>query len=231
MPKPALLFLHGAMGSSEMFKPFIRDLKDDYHIHLLDFEGHGRKSLMPVRLSIEGMSEQVEDFLWKNSLEEVYIFGYSMGGYVALYLAGQRNQGIRKILTLATKFDWNPESADREAAMLNPEKIEQKVPKWAKVLRSLHGDNWKPLCELTADMLLKLGQHPLVNAEYLQNIDVPVRVVRGDRDSMVGMEETIEAFDALPSSELEILPATPHPFEKVTARHIRHLVYDFFSGE
>jgi hypothetical protein len=37
----------------------------------------------------------------------------------------------------------------------------------------------------------------------------------GDRDKMVRLEETVEAFRRLPNAELAVLPASPHPLEAV----------------
>jgi pimeloyl-ACP methyl ester carboxylesterase len=51
-----------------------------------------------------------------------------MGGYVALKTAVLHPGRIEAIVTLGTKFHWDPENASNEVRMLNPEKIEEKVP-------------------------------------------------------------------------------------------------------
>ena len=55
-----------------------------------------------------------------------------MGGYVALQLANKHPKYVQKIITLGTKFAWDKETAAKEVKMLNPEKIEEKIPAFAK---------------------------------------------------------------------------------------------------
>ena len=37
----------------------------------------------------------------------------------------------------------------------------------------------------------------------------------GDRDKMVGQEETVAIHKSIPNAQLVILPGTPHPIEQV----------------
>ena len=43
-----------------------------------------------------------------------------MGGYVALHLALHHPERVQRIVTLGTKFRWDPVTAEREAARLDP---------------------------------------------------------------------------------------------------------------
>src|SRR5687768_6245802 len=101
-----LLLLHGAIGSSEQLKPLADNLSKDFHVHLFDFPGHGGKPL-PAGFSIQFFAESVVEYLNKNNLLKVSVFGYSMGGYVAMYLAKHYPLLIDHVITLATKFEWN----------------------------------------------------------------------------------------------------------------------------
>ena len=42
------------------------------------------------------------------------IFGYSMGGYVALHAARRHPERIGSIMTLGTKFAWDTPTAEKE---------------------------------------------------------------------------------------------------------------------
>lgn len=135
--KPALLLLHGALGAKSQLEPLKKIIENDFEIHLLNFEGHGDKN-SNNDFSIELFAKNLLDFLNENNVEKVNIFGYSMGGYVALQLATQHPKRFEKIVTLGTKFKWSPEEAAKETRMLNPEKIEEKVPAFANYLNQLH---------------------------------------------------------------------------------------------
>src|SRR5690606_24344812 len=117
-----LLLLHGALGSSEQFLPLQEILSSDREVFTMDFEGHG-KSESKGNFTIELFTQNVIDFLKENKILKVDIFGYSMGGYVALNLASNYTDLAGKIITLGTKFDWPTAFAEKEIKMLNPHQI------------------------------------------------------------------------------------------------------------
>lgn len=214
MKKP-LLLLHGALGSKNQLEPLKNQLASHFEVYPLNFEGHGGDT-SESQYSIELFTQNVLDFIETEKLGEVNIFGYSMGGYVALNLASQHPQVISQIITLGTKFDWTPESAAREAKMLNPDVIEEKVPHFANKLSETHKPaDWKSLVLRTAEMMKKLGDRPAVNPEKLQQISHKVIIGIGDKDQMVSLEESTLAASHLPNGTLHVFEGFPHPIEKV----------------
>lgn len=224
-----LLLLHGALGASVQFANLATLLSDKFDIHTLDFEGHGSRSSLSVNpFRIEYFAENIIHYLDENSIDKCDIVGYSMGGYVALHLASQLPERISRIFTLATKFRWNPETSVKEAGFLDAEKIQVKVPKYAEFLQSLHGDSWKENLSATREMMIYLGDNPLLTPSVLSGIQTKVRIGLGDRDAMVSIDETIEAYKALPNGELQVFPNTPHPLEKVNADIFASAIIQFF---
>lgn len=225
-----LLLLHGALGASAQFRNLTSLLSNNFDIHTLDFEGHGNTiSSSPRPFRIEHFTENVVKYLDTHSLASCDIMGYSMGGYVALHLASIQPERIKRILTLATKFRWNPETSAKEAGYLDSDKIEVKVPKYAEFLRSLHGDLWRDNLQATREMMIHLGNNPLLTPTVLSGIPHRVRIALGDRDAMVTIEETIEVYKVLPNGEFQIFPQTPHPLEKVRTEMFAGAILDFFE--
>lgn len=223
-----LLLLHGAIGSSEQLRPLTQLLQPDFTVHLFDFPGHGGKEL-PAVFSIEIFAESVVGYLKENSIEKVSIFGYSMGGYVALYLAKHYPHLIEHVITLATKFHWNEAIAAKEIKMLQPEVIEYKLPAFAETLQLRHSPvDWKMVLNQTAEMLLNLGKNNMLKPEDYATILTPCLVMIGDRDKMVTLEETVTVYKELSAAQLAVLPSTPHPIEQVDetflADHIRKFI-------
>src|SRR6478752_5665181 len=99
-----LLLLHGALGAKDQFVLLAEKLKDDFIIHTLSFSAHGGEPIPGTSLSIELYAKDVLYYLHTQNIEQVNIFGYSMGGYVAMYLAKHNADKIKKIVTLASKF-------------------------------------------------------------------------------------------------------------------------------
>jgi len=216
-----LIILHGALGAQSQFDQLVPQLKEHFNVYTLDFDGHGTKSGIGSDFSIEWFAQNLKDFMQQNNLQKPLIFGYSMGGYVALKLESQEANSFEKIVTLGTKFDWNPESAEKEAKMLNAEKIEEKVPAFANYLKSLHGENeWKTLLQRTAKMMLELGSAPALKAADFGNIHIPVHLLLGEKDVMVTQEETKKIEELLANSSFEVIPDWVHPINQVPSEQL-----------
>ncbi|HJU45517.1 MAG TPA: alpha/beta fold hydrolase, partial [Chitinophagaceae bacterium] len=160
-------------------------------------------------------AEQVHRYIEDQQLQQVNIFGYSMGGYVAMYLAKMYPQSVHKVITLATKFHWDEETAAKELRQSDPEKIAAKVPAFAEALQKRHAPNdWKELLQRTGSMLEALGKSNTLQPGDYGSIETPCLVLLGDRDKMITLEETLNVYRSLPKAEMGILPGTAHPIEQ-----------------
>ncbi len=185
-----LLLLHGAIGAKDQLKPLAEALKNDYEVHALNFSGHGGEQ-MPNSFSIELFANDVLTYLDKTNIQKINIFGYSMGGYVALYLAKYYPNKIEKVFTLATKFEWNPDISQKEIKMLDTNKIEEKIPAFAQILEKRHQpNNWKVLLKKTSDMMVALGNKNCLTLQNLTSINILTKIGVGDNDNMVTLGET-----------------------------------------
>lgn len=221
---PALL-LHGALGSSSQLEPLKQKLEvQGKEVFMLNFSGHNG---VPFRRSfgIEIFADDVLTFLDKQNLNQVDIFGYSMGGYVAVWLALKHPERVGKIITLGTKFDWSPAAAEQEVRKLNAEKILEKVPAFARILEHRHAPNdWKKLLSKTRDMMLELGNQPLLTEENLKTIQHEVLICLGDQDDMADRNYSQRVAEWLPKGAFQPLENTPHPIEKVDLNKLSGLI-------
>ena len=227
-----LIILHGALGAKSQFEQLASQLKDDFDVHILEFSGHGTKADDSVDFSIELFAQNLKEFMQENGIQKPLIFGYSMGGYVALKLESQYPGSIEKLVTLGTKFDWNPESAEKEAKMLNAEKIAEKVPAFAGYLKSLHGeDNWKLVLQRTAKMMLELGNKPALRSYDFHQIQIPVQLLRGEKDVMVTKEETTEVQSLLGNGSYHEVAEWVHPINLVPSDQLaQQLLSSYLPG-
>ncbi|MNU65900.1 Tropinesterase [compost metagenome] len=216
-----LIILHGALGAKTQFKEIAEQLKSHFAVHSFDFDGHGTKSAAAGDYSIERFAQNLQDFMQENEIHQPLIFGYSMGGYVALKLENLYPDSFEKLVTLGTKFDWTPESAEKESKMLNAEKIEEKVPAFAGYLKSLHGeDQWKKVLGETAKMMLNLGNKPALTDDDFSKIGIPVQLLRGSKDVMVSEEETRKVQEKLPDADYLEIPDWQHPINLIPSREL-----------
>lgn len=211
-----ILLLHGAIGAAEQLRPITEILSPHYDVHLLNFSGHGGRVLGAVPFSIELFANDVLSYMEFHGLQRVTVFGYSMGGYVGMYMARHYADKIERVITLATKYLWDVAIAAKEVMMLNPDKIEMKLPMYAATLHKRHEpQDWKEVLNKTAEMMLTMGNNNTMSIDDFAMIDKPCLILMGDRDKMVTLDETINIYKAVPGAQLGILPGVPHPIEQV----------------
>ncbi len=225
-----LLLLHGAIGAKEQLYLLAESLQHHYTIHTLNFSGHGGNSIPDDPFSIELFAKDVLEYMQQQSIENISIFGYSMGGYVGMWLAKNYPEKINRLITLATKFYWDETIASKEIKMLNAETIEQKVPAFANQLKQRHApNNWKLVMQKAAEMLVNLGINNTLKTEDYSSIAISCLLMLGDRDKMVTLDETVAVYKQLSNAQFGVLPNTPHPVEQVNIDMLAYMVQRFLQ--
>jgi esterase/lipase len=225
-----ILLLHGAIGAKDQLEPLADELKDNYIVHTLNFSGHGGEAFSHEDFSIPVFAADVLNYLVKHPIDNANIFGYSMGGYVAMYLAKHYPNNTGKIVTLATKFYWDEVVAAKEVNMLDADTILQKVPAFADQLSKRHSPNdWKTVLAKTKDMLVQLGKQNTLHTEEYKTISSPCLLLLGEKDKMVSGEETIAVQKAIPGGLFKTLSETPHPIEQVDMKLLASLIKEFIN--
>jgi pimeloyl-ACP methyl ester carboxylesterase len=226
-----LLLLHGALGTRTQLDALGALVARRRPVLPIEFEGHGTTPPRDRAFSVDGFVENVIAALDTAGLEKVDVFGYSMGGYVGLALALAHPARVSTITTLGTSFHWTPERAAREVARLDPAGMRARVPDFARALEARHGGagGWEAVLGRTAAFLTILGQRPTLGPAQLAGIHHRVRIMVGDRDATVSVEESASVYRQLPSGELMVLPRTPHPMEQVDVYRLADVLIELTS--
>lgn len=216
-----LIILHGALGAKIQFEELIPKLTPHFTVHTFDFDGHGTKSDTDGDFSIERFAKNLKNYMEQHEIHKPLVFGYSMGGYVALRLESMETKSFEKVVTLGTKFDWNKEGSEKEAELLDAGKIEEKIPAYANYLKSLHGENeWKTVLEKTAKMMLELGKKPSLRPYDFHHIQIPVHLLRGSLDTMVTEDETANVQELLANGTFHKMTDWKHPIDKIPSEEL-----------
>ena len=112
-----LILLHGALGCKETLKSVEELLGNEFDVHCPDLPGHGELSDGRA-FTIMSLVDYLEDYISSHELSSPVIFGYSMGGYLALAHGMKYPDTDAGIMTLATKFAWDKEFAEDEVKRL-----------------------------------------------------------------------------------------------------------------
>jgi pimeloyl-ACP methyl ester carboxylesterase len=222
-----LILIHGAIGAADQMQPLADLLKSQFNVHILELDGHGKSAGKDKPFTLDHFTDQLSALLDEIG-EDAHVFGYSMGGFIALLQVAKPDSRIRSIFTLGTKLEWNDEIAAKECTMLNAAKIEEKVPAFAQALAKRHGSNeWKNVLSNTANLLEEIGRSQPIQPELIGKIKCPVNLCLGDQDNMVSVEETRAVEQWLINGSFSILPNSLHPIEKVDVNALAEKIREF----
>jgi len=222
-----IILLHGAIGAKDQLEPLAVELKQrGYNVYTLSFSGHGNTPFQN-NFGIEQFASELEQFIKENKSKQPHIFGYSMGGFVALYLAKHKPSLIGNIITLGTKFEWSPEISQKEIRMLDPKTIIEKVPKFVEALKARHGEDWEGLLRITSDMMIALGDKDCLTLEDFSAIENKILIGLADKDTMVSLKETVDVYSKLKNGSMYMLPNTKHPIETVNTHLLAEIIENF----
>lgn len=221
-----ILFLHGALGTPADLHPLMDLCREKGFVtKSLGFSGHGIGSAFPTDFRIETFAAELDNYFRQEAITEVHVFGYSMGGYVALFhLANFEDSPIATLFTYGTKFNWSAQAVSKELPMLDPDHLEQKFPPFAENLKKKHGENWKHLLRTTAHMMQNLERLDGLTKEDLADVKIPVTLILGDQDRMVTSEETLLTKKWIPHSQMKTVSHSKHDLERANIREISQLI-------
>jgi len=99
-----LILLHGGLGSGEMFGPTLPTLADHHQVILVDLQGHGRTADIDRPIDVRLMAGDVAALIDHLGLREPDVVGYSLGGGVALQVAIQYPEKVRRVVTVSANI-------------------------------------------------------------------------------------------------------------------------------
>ncbi len=228
--KIPIILLHGALGSSASFNHLLPVLQEQYELFVPNLPGHAGSKFSEQAYCIESLSDFLSAYLKENGLNNVSVFGFSLGGYLALYHQWLFPNSFSRIITLGTKLEWNKRFALEQEQHMDPTTLRLKSSEYYESLQSIHGNNTENLLLSIVELMKKLGDRPLLNQRVIEEIKIPVLFSIGDRDRMVTFEETKRYSEWGKQSSICLVQNTSHPIEKLSADSFFYLL-DFICGK
>lgn len=95
-----LVVLHGLFGDADNFRSVLSPVEAHFQVIRLDLPGHGQSPTLPT-LSIEALADTVSQHLQTIGVTHFHLLGHSLGGKVAMQIAGNHNTlQIEKLLVI-----------------------------------------------------------------------------------------------------------------------------------
>jgi len=213
--KPKILLLHGFLGSIQQMEPLAECLKDRFQVYMYDLPGHHGKSFPEEKFTFTTLQQHLYEYIKEFQLNGCMVFGYELGGYLALTLEAKKSGTFDSIFTWGTDFDWSHQKVQTYRQLFAADKIEMQDSLLADKLNLLHfPSDWKEICKETLNLIDYTQKHPLSESE-IDNISCKVRIALGDQEEHITIEESAHFYRQLPQGSLLVLPQTKHNLEEL----------------
>jgi pimeloyl-ACP methyl ester carboxylesterase len=214
-----LLLLHGAYMTVDAMGPILPGLAESRRVIIPEMQGHGRTADIDRPITYEHMADDVAALLGHLGIEETDVFGFSMGGGVALQLAIRHPGLVRRLVVASASYtsDGMQPELHEMISTITPEMFAGSPMEAAYQELAPNPEDFPTLVE----KLKRLDMTPFTwPAEDIRGIEAPTMIVVGDAD-VVSLEHAVEMFRllgggamgdlaGLPDSQLAVLPGTAH---------------------
>src|SRR5919107_374821 len=214
-----LVLLHGAYMTIDAMGEVVPALAETRQVIAVELQGHGRTADIDRPLSYEQMADDTAALLLHLGIEQADVFGYSMGGGVALQVAIRHPEVVRKLVVVSASYTsdgMHPELLEM-IPTLTPEAFAGSPIEEAYLRTAPNPDDFPTLVA----KLKRLDMEPFAwPPEDVRGIAAPTLLIVGDSDA-IRLEHAVELFQllgggvmgdlaGLPKSQLAVLPGTTH---------------------
>ena len=240
-----LLMLHGGLGSIDMFGPgqLMPRFTQGRQVIAVDLQGHGRTTLGTRPIRCEAIADDLDELLAALGHGQVDVLGYSFGGCVALRLAVQHPEHVRRLALVSTTYaddGWYADMREQQKqvnASMAPMMAETPMYRGYKAVAPK--DEFSRLLDAMGDFMRQKYDW----SADVTKLKMPVMLVFGDAD-MIRPEHEIKFYqllggglkdagwnrESMSKNRLAIIPDLTH-YEAFTNAHMAETVMPFFEGE
>ena len=214
-----LVVLHGAYMTIDAMGEIVPELAKTRQVIAVELQGHGRTADVDRPLSYEQMADDTAALLRHLGIEQADVFGFSMGGGVALQVAIRHPEVVRKLVVASASYTsdgMHPELLEM-IPTLTPEVFAESPIEEAYLRTAPNPDDFPTLVA----KLKQLDMEPFAwPPEDIRGIAAPTLLIIGDSDA-IRLEHAVALFRllgggvmgdlaGLPKSQLAVLPGTTH---------------------
>lgn len=239
----AIIFVHGFAEDSFIWEKVIPHFENDYKCIIPDIPGSGMSPLQYENISIDDMAQFINTICKEENLEQVIIFGHSMGGYVALAFAEMFPNLLRGFgLVHSTAY------ADDDDKKLNREKSIQLIQKGGKdvflksmipnLYSSTSNEILKDEIQRHLTIAKKIPSNVLVayykamikrpdRSNMLYNAHSPILFVIGKCDNVLPYQKILEQATLPKASEVYLMDKIGHTSPKEAYKKLNSILKDY----
>ena len=235
-----LVLLHGGLFNIDLqFGELLPSLAAGRQVIAADFQGHGRTNDIDRPLTCTDLASDVVGLLQHLRVAQADVFGFSVGGGVALDLAIRHPELVRKLIVSSASFHRDGDRSENSDALasMTVDMIAGTPMEQEYRAKSPHPDRLQ-------DLLDKLGKFdqgfPGWSDADIQGIAAPTLITVGDCDA-VYLDHMVRFLQlrggdvngdvvGVPASQLAVFPGTTHFFGLARSALVLDVVLTFLDA-
>jgi pimeloyl-ACP methyl ester carboxylesterase len=236
-----LLLVHGLGSRGEDWANLIPQLiHSGNHVYALDLLGYGDSDQpRDARYSISQQAAMVEGFLDSQHLQQVDMAGWSMGGWIAMQVALQQPQRVRRLVLLDS-------AGLRFQLSFDPALFQPVSPMDLVKLEEILIPHPRPLPGFLAMAMLRRGDHvgwvvrrsvqSMLTGEDLVDgklgaLTMPVLIGWGDQDKLIPLSVGYRLHQQILQSVLDVYDGCGHLAPQDCVSQVGPSVVDFLNAQ
>lgn len=200
-----ILFIHGGLGSVDVWGNQIADFARDHRVIVADSRGHGRSTRSAQPFGYDLMTSDYVALLDYLKIDKVTLVGWSDGGIIGIDMAMKNPEKLTRVIAQAANVTVDGVKPDVLTNKTFSHYIDVAGEAYKKI--SPTPNEYKAFADQLAEMW---RTQPAWTAEDLGKIKIPVTLAIGDHDEAVKLDHTEMMAKQIPGSKLVILKDASH---------------------
>lgn len=220
-----VILLHGWLGSWGYWLGTMETLKDHFRCYALDFWGFGDSGKRRERYLVSDFVNLVDEFMERLGIESAPIIGHSMGGTVALSLALNKPQRVRKVIVVGSPIAGNSlniflKLAGRPWIAYAVWHLPTALKLGIKIFSPQIARDWRVWYDMITRDLSSTTLEAFFTSiaslqrtdlrPHLQKITVPTLGIYGQRDNIVAPQQAKLIAERMVCSQVSIMRGSKH---------------------
>lgn len=220
-----LVLMHGGLVDARFFEPNLGPLAEHFHVYTPERRGHGHTPDVDGPINYQLMADDTIAFLETAVGEPADLVGHSDGAFVAMLVAMQRPELVKRLVMISGGFSKKGEAM--------PD-MEWDVDQIAEFLAPSYGEVSPDGIEHFTVVATKVGEmaavEPDLEVSELAKVAQRSLVMFSD-DDLVTPTHMVEMYEGLPNAELAVVPGTSHFLTQEKPELVNAIVLDFLTRE
>lgn len=219
-----VILIHGVGSRWQPFLPVLHGLSEHFHVFAIDLRGHGRSGHVPGKYRLGDYTGDIHSFITETVRGPAVIYGHSLGALIAIHLAAQHPQRVRKLIlgepplyyhnTRIQDTFWQKAFQDLLDFMLaypGPQAMRDALAQnWPNMPPERREERVRSLETLDPDVIRAVISNDLMNQAPLvssvSQVACPVLFLRGDPNLGSALREEDVTFAMTHFRDVRLLP-------------------------